>query len=177
MNNKRCFLLTCAAAALLLGVLVAAGCGGGGPATPQVAVLGTVQAFRALFPAGQKAATNVGAATCTKCHAADCSTQAMTKHASASVTCESCHGPGSAHVASPSLTNIINGPSSVSPAVCAQCHSTEANDWNASVHAQIVADPVNSASNSCLRCHSDPFHTLNIEAPLAQDPAANSDAD
>ncbi len=153
-------------------MLVAAGCGGGGPTSPQISVLGTVQAFRALFPAGQKSATPVGAAACAKCHAADCSTQALTKHAAALVTCESCHGPGSAHVASPTVNNILTGPNSVSPAVCAQCHSTEANDWNGSMHAQVVTDAVSTtaAGSNCLRCHSDPLHTLNIEALLAQNP-------
>src|SRR5580658_6871377 len=112
MINRKCLLLTCVGAALLIGVLVAAGCGGGGPATPQVSVLGTVQAFRALFPVGQRSATPVGPAACAKCHAHDCATQAMTKHAAALVTCESCHGPGSAHVAARSLSNIINGPNS-----------------------------------------------------------------
>ena len=166
-------MLTGICAALFIGVLVAAGCGGGGPASPNVALLGTVQAFRALFPAGQKSATPVGAAACAKCHAADCSTQAKTQHAAALVTCESCHGPGSVHVASPSLNNILNGPNSISPVVCAQCHSTEANDWNGSMHAQVITDAVSTtaASSTCTRCHSDPMHTLNIEAPLAQNPA------
>jgi hypothetical protein len=35
------------------------------------------------------------------------------------------------------------------------------------MHAQIVADPVNSGSNNCLRCHSSPFRTIEIESPLA----------
>jgi hypothetical protein len=166
-------MLTCAVAALFVGVLVAAGCGGGGPHSPQVAALTTAAQFKALLPTGQKSATPVGAAACKPCHAADCKTQALTRHAAISVDCEACHGPGSAHVAAKGgLTNILNGPQSLSTAVCGQCHADIVSDYNTSAHAQVITDAVSTtaASSTCLRCHSDVLHTLDVEAPQAQNP-------
>lgn len=166
MLKKSGLMLTCAGAIVFVGVLVAAGCGGGGPNTP-VAALSTAAQFNALLPAAQKSATRVGAAKCTPCHAADCTTQAATRHAAVSVDCESCHGPGSVHVANHSLTNILRGPDVVRTAVCGQCHSDVVADFNQSMHAQMVTSEVNSGSATCLRCHSGAFHTLNISSPLS----------
>ena len=45
-----------------------------------------------------------------------------TTHSTKGVTCESCHGPGSVHAASPTKTNILTFPKSTSPVVCGQCH-------------------------------------------------------
>lgn len=166
-------MLTCAGAVLFAGVLVAAGCGGGGPNHPQVAALTTALQFKAILPAAQKSATPVGAAACKPCHAANCTTQALTAHSKASVDCEACHGPGSVHVAAKGgLTNILRGPASLDVKVCGQCHADVVGDFNVSVHAQIVTSevPATGGSTTCLRCHADAFHTLEIEAKLAQNP-------
>jgi hypothetical protein len=160
-------MLTCAGALVFVGVLVAAGCGGGGPNTPPVSALSTAAQFAALLPTAQKPATRVGTAACKPCHAADCTSQALTRHAQVSVDCESCHGPGSVHAAKPAKTNILRGTDVVNPIVCAQCHSDVVNDFKSSMHAQVVTSAISSASSTCMRCHSDPFHTLNVESPLA----------
>jgi len=153
--------------ALFLGLLVAAGCGGGGPLTSSAA-LTPVSQFAQLLPAAQRTATRVGAAKCSSCHAADYNSWAQTQHSHAQVDCEACHGPGSIHAASPNLTNILRGPSAVDPIVCGQCHTTENADFSNSKHAQIVADPVNTGSNNCLRCHSAEFRAANVDEPIAQ---------
>jgi formate-dependent nitrite reductase cytochrome c552 subunit len=166
MRKHGAILMGGVAATLFLGVLVIAGCGGGGPQTPQTVPV--LAQFRQLLPAAQKAATRVGAAKCGTCHQADYTAWGQTKHSQALVDCESCHGPGSVHAAAPALTNILRGPDSVNAAVCGQCHSQENSDWSASKHAQIVADPVNAGSGNCFRCHSAEFRALNVDEPLAQ---------
>lgn len=152
--------------ALFLGLLAVAGCGGGGPvagvATPPMTQ------FMQLLPAVQRTATRVGAAKCASCHGGDYNAWTQTKHSQAQVDCEACHGPGSAHVAAPSLTNILRGAPAVNSIVCGQCHTQENSDWSNSMHAQIVADPVQSASSTCLRCHSAEFRAVNVDEPLAQ---------
>ena len=160
--------LVCAGAAVFLGLLAGAGCGGGGPVSPAVVGTPAVTAFMQLLPADQQRATRVGATKCGDCHATDFTSWKSTKHSQAQVDCEACHGPGSVHAAAPSLTNILRGPTAVSPVVCGQCHGTETSDFNNSKHAQIVADPVNTSSNNCLRCHSAEFNVTNIAEPLSQ---------
>ncbi len=167
MLKKSGLMLTCAGALVFVGVLVAAGCGGGGPNTPPVSALSTAAQFAALLPSPQKAATKVGATACKPCHATDCTSQALTRHSQVSVDCESCHGPGSVHAAKPALTNILRGIDSTNPIVCAQCHSDVVNDFKKSMHAQVVTSAISSSSATCMRCHSDPFRTLNVESPLA----------
>ena len=109
MNRKTAAVLVGMGAVLFLALLVIAGCGGGGPLTP-TGTLAPVSQFLQLLPAVQRTATRVGAAKCSTCHAADFTSWSQTKHSQAQVDCESCHGPGSVHVASPNLTNILRGP-------------------------------------------------------------------
>jgi hypothetical protein len=167
MPKNRVAMIAIVAAALFIGVLIAAGCGGGGPLKSQNTNVTAAAQFTQLLPAAQKSATRVGDAQCGKCHAADHTTWMATKHAAALVDCEACHGPGSAHAAAPSLTNILRGIDSTNPIVCGQCHSDILNDWSGSKHAQIVADPVNTGSNNCLRCHSGAFRALNVDSPIS----------
>ena len=72
------------------------------------------------------------------------------------VQCESCHGPGMNHIASPDATqplasivadsNITNG--------CGECHGSERNpslvDWSDSHHA---SPPSYAAGHDCAECH------------------------
>ncbi len=154
-------------AALFLGLLVFVGCGGGGP-TSSAGTTTAPSQFVKLLPVSQRTAIHVGAAKCSSCHAADYTSWTQTKHSQAQVDCESCHGPGSVHVAAPTAANILSGTSAVDPIVCGQCHSQEASDFSSSKHAQIVADPVNTGSNNCLRCHSAEFRAANVDEPIAE---------
>jgi hypothetical protein len=168
MPTNRVAMMALAAAALFLGVLVAAGCGGGGPLKSQNTTTASAAAFTQLLPTAQKSATRVGDAQCAKCHATDHTTWLATQHAKALVDCETCHGPGSVHIAAPTAANILSGNNAVNTAVCGQCHSTEVSDWSNSKHAQIVADPVQAGSNNCFRCHSAEFRALNVDRQIAQ---------
>lgn len=169
MRHKSVLMVSGVASALFLAMLVAAGCGGGGPlaATP-VTTVTLVSQFTQLQPAVQKSATRVGAAACARCHAADNTSWALTRHAQVSVDCESCHGPGSVHSAAPSKTNILRGNDVTNAVVCGQCHNTEYGDYSASKHAQIVSDAVNAGSGTCFRCHSAPFRANNVDEPLGE---------
>ncbi len=164
---NRALMMGTVVALLLLCLLVVAGCGGGGPLKTTTTTSTAAAAFTQLLPVVQRTATRVGDANCTKCHAADHTTWMATKHAAALVDCESCHGPGSVHIKSPTAANILSGVNSTSNVVCAQCHSAENSDWSASKHAQIVADPVNAASGTCYRCHSGEFRATYVDSPLA----------
>ncbi len=155
------------AAVLFLGVIVAAGCGGGGPLKSQNIPVTAVAQFTQLLPTVQRSATRVGDAQCGKCHATDHTSWLATKHASVHVDCESCHGPGSAHASAPTLLNILHGTDSTSSIVCAQCHNDINNDWSASKHAGIVEDPVNLGNNNCFRCHSGEFRANNIDSKIS----------
>lgn len=91
----------------------------------------------------------------------------LTDHYQHGVTCESCHGPGSVHAAQPTDSNgnpygILTFPNIAQTAVCGQCHGPEHDDWAASVHSQLVADPIQSVQSSptadgvtsrCEACH------------------------
>jgi hypothetical protein len=169
MNRKHTVLAAGTLGALSVGLMIVAGCGGGGPASSNAAAT-VVTAFKAILPAAQKNAIRVGAAKCAACHAAICTSQASTAHSKALVDCEACHGPGSVHVANPVSSNILHGVNATSAAVCGQCHTQEYNDWAGSLHAQSVADPVDSGSTTCERCHNGQFNPLNITEPIGSEP-------
>lgn len=147
---------------------------------------GYEQQFWALLSDEQKTATYVGSEACSNdaCHTGARSSLTLTdlgrgsnrgarhsshyqdwlatKHAQVDVGCERCHGPGSKHVASPSKTNILTFPGAISSYVCAQCHGSTFEEWEASAHSELVETPINSAINNpsgqkntwCIVCHS-----------------------
>jgi len=134
-------------------------------------------AFLALLPMAQVSATYIGSAKCITCHAAEETEFKTTPHFANNVGCENCHGPGSVHAASPgtqaiqqapATANILTWPNENSPVVCAQCHGPIYNDWNNSIHAQTVTDPVSTGSNPgrCIGCHSSLVRTQILEAGL-----------
>jgi DmsE family decaheme c-type cytochrome len=99
----------------------------------------------------------VGSETCTTCHAEeskrfDSSPHAKLalEHGGKGVTCESCHGPGKAHVESGGDKTKIFDPAAASAkqldATCLGCH--------ASAHPNFLRSPHAKANVSCLGCHS-----------------------
>src|ERR1051326_9625868 len=97
MKRMSAVLFIGAGAAVFLGLLAVAGCSGGGPLST-TGTLTPVNQFLQLLPAVQRAATLVGAAKCSACHTDNYTSWTKTKHSQVQVDCESCHGPGSAHV-------------------------------------------------------------------------------
>jgi len=191
--TKRWSLVIASAATLTIGAMALLSCGGeGGPIHGGGGGGGggnsfTAQ-FLALLPPGQAGATYVGPLVCKTCH--DGAALGMKKahsraanpnepyydewsgtmHAANNVTCEQCHGPGSLHAASPSpdATTILGVPNSNSPVICAQCHGPIYDDWNGTLHAQILTDPIglsvsSERSSRCIQCHSGLFRTETAE--------------
>lgn len=103
-------------------------------------------------PAG---AVMVGDATCLECHDDVGESWSMTLHGALSekdgkIQCESCHGPGSAHVEEQDPALIINpaktGQFDATP-TCLGCHNTDTFDsWTFSHH--------NGADVNCSSCHT-----------------------
>lgn len=169
---KKSWILAGASLASLVagGVLLESCAGEGGPIVQGGGGGGSIsQQFLALLPAGQKGAANVGSNACQKCHNGQGGSEAWfndwmhTSHGIKGVSCENCHGPASKHVLSPTTANILTYPNSTNPVVCAQCHGPIYNDWAASAHAQLVADPVAGTAGNpvvfgkvlrCIVCHS-----------------------
>lgn len=128
-------------------------------AIPGAAVSGEAAAKGATAGQGPPAARYVGEDTCLTCHDG----QARGYHASghgrasnpgaplAARGCESCHGPGRAHVDKPDRTTIVTfkpakgQPSPDQP--CLECHTSAAQAlWTGSAH--------DGANMSCTNCHS-----------------------
>ena len=111
----------------------------------------------------------VGSETCAACHA-DLSSKFATnphaklalEHSGKGVTCESCHGPGQAHVESGGDVTKIRQLSKMSAkqidATCLGCH--------AGAHPNFLRSPHAQAGVSCTSCHS--VHMAKTDANLLQ---------
>ncbi|MFA0785210.1 multiheme c-type cytochrome, partial [Fervidibacter sacchari] len=163
------------------------GCGGGGgpiKVTPPTEGLPSPSTeFLALLPEGQRGATFVGSERCADCHGGKQATVepiyvswSKTKHATAGVGCEHCHGPGSKHSEAPSKDNILTYPNITRAVVCGQCHGPSYDDYERSAHSEMVeelADPNFVGSNPrlyvavCYRCHSAPFRVEQVDRKLS----------
>ena len=125
--------------------------------------------FLALLSDEQRAATSIAPEACADCHGGRNPDDPIyahwkdTKHFAKGVTCESCHGPGSAHKANPTKSNILTYPKLTDPVVCAQCHGTIADQFSFSKHSRLIQAPVEEAitnpatygrSARCIACHS-----------------------
>lgn len=175
----------------------APGGGGGGGTTP------SVEAFRALLPAGQAGAATVDDATCNTagCHASGTKSHTRsfsdTKHAAEGVGCQNCHGPGGKHVNAADAdrrATILTFPNTAAdgtpnqgildPIVCGQCHSSagrqggdQYDQWIVSKHAERVETPNKSTTYygaGCPKCHSSLVRTWDLEEGHAGVPDAAS---
>jgi DmsE family decaheme c-type cytochrome len=99
----------------------------------------------------------VGSETCTTCHAEESKkfdsnphAKLALEHGGKGVTCESCHGPGKAHVESGGdKAKIFNPATATAKAVdatCLGCH--------AGAHPNFLRSPHAKANVSCVSCHT-----------------------
>jgi DmsE family decaheme c-type cytochrome len=109
-------------------------------------------------PAGESASAGyVGESTCTRCHtdiakgfAGNPHSRLALEHAGRGVTCESCHGPGKAHVeGGGDVTKIFRFEKASAEQIdakCLTCHAAAHPDFLRSSHGE--------AGLTCLSCHS-----------------------
>lgn len=186
--KNRWFVSLFASIPIVAAVLVLQSCGGvGGPTTNNGGQGSVTEQFLALLSDEQRAAKSISPEECADCHGGRNPDDPIyahwkdTKHFSKGVTCESCHGPGSAHKANPTETNILAFPKITSPVVCAQCHGPTSEQFNFSGHSKLIASPVEEAihdpnrygrTSRCISCHSGVFRA-GIEQ--GKDPATMTD--
>jgi len=122
--------------------------------------------------AAPAAASFVGADTCAACHDAESKgfannphTKMVLMHGSKGITCENCHGAGSAHVESGGTTKMFDFTTAPTKAVDAQCLTC-----HAGAHPNFDRSPHARAGVSCTSCHSvhdakAPEHLLKVSQP------------
>jgi DmsE family decaheme c-type cytochrome len=99
----------------------------------------------------------VGSETCVTCHTAEAKNFDSSPHAKLAlehggkgVTCESCHGPGKAHVESggdkTKILDLAGANTKTVDATCLGCH--------AGAHPNFLRSPHAKANVSCISCHS-----------------------
>jgi hypothetical protein len=86
-----------------------------------------------------------GKKACEECHSDEY--QKLLKHEHKSLSCESCHGPGEAHVENPDNPDVKMAVLHYS--LCLRCH--EANPSRPKWHKQIVSK--NHYAGKCTECH------------------------
>ncbi len=86
-----------------------------------------------------------GKKACEECHSDEY--QKLLKHEHKSLSCESCHGPGEAHVENPDNPDVKMAVLHYS--LCLRCH--EANPSRPKWHKQIVSK--NHYPGKCTECH------------------------
>jgi hypothetical protein len=110
--------------------------------------------FRILGPAPHYA----GSQACIECHQKIHDTVMNTRHASAGVDCENCHGAAANHAANPGDPTAVPRVE-VASTLCGGCHTGPHQpifeEWKSSPHSTVVEDmnPTNRI-DSCGRCHS-----------------------
>ena len=143
---------------LVLGATPAVTAQAGAGATPAVVTAGeALQAGKAAAPQAPKAGY-VGEETCATCHTGYDGTVAATKHGfkahegtpAAKQGCESCHGPGEAHV---------NDPEKIKPFQFTKASAIEANNQcqtchNRGEHALWNGSQHENRNVKCIDCHS-----------------------
>lgn len=179
-----------ATAALTAGLVVLAGCGGGGGPIhpPETGPAPSVSAqFLQLLPASQANAAYVGSPKCLTCHNDTYHANWQnTRHAQAGTGCEQCHGAGSVHAANRaaapavvaadilSMNNGSAGHLVDDPVVCGQCHGPTFDQFMNSRHSGVIQDVITAAHSNpqgeknCLRCHSNALKTKFINGPWTQ---------
>lgn len=129
----------------------------GGTALWGLLLVGCVMTQRTMVaPPSVAGASFVGSAKCSQCHEEVSSKFHDATHAKLfapggngqEIGCESCHGPGSAHVKAGGGAGTIVNPGA-SPETCFQCHLDKRGEF-----ALPNAHPVLAGKMSCSDCHS-----------------------